>query len=462
MGIDGQTKLGNSLKEDAAPLKERHGHGIGQNISKPGPIEQKCVGETKKKEVVRSCSVPKTIVKESKTNNQSLNKETKKIKTVTSVGGKENTNLTVSIKNKTMSSIRKSNLSPAKVIQNTSSQRKSDTTPISESNKKRLLVKNGHDATPSYGHVPQNTVKKGTLLSEANNLLADKPTKALDTSNAGNDGERAQKRIKIQRDTPVSFSSAKSTGKQSNEDATKIRKKHKEIFFNPTSQEKSKLSGQVNLKTSKPTNAATDLQVKDSSSGKCENEKKGTSIPIDATKDVKVKDSSSGKSEGENKGTSITIDATKDVNVKGSSSKSCDGENKGADLQKLSNELTDTERAIARAKRFGASSNNVDEKKEARAARFGISLTTNNLSSNNLDLLKKRAERFGQTTAKPVIQEQNQEKINARILKYGKIEAPKEVEVQQQPRKLYKNKHLKNKTIRNHQSGNVRKFKWRK
>jgi len=88
--------------------------------------------------------------------------------------------------------------------------------------------------------------------------------------------------------------------------------------------------------------------------------------------------------------------------------------------------LTPEERLALRAKKFGVTpAPDVDSKKEARAARFGISVNT---SSNNkisttvgtdVDVLKKRAERFGVTVATELKKVNNQDALEKRKMRFG-------------------------------------------
>lgn len=92
--------------------------------------------------------------------------------------------------------------------------------------------------------------------------------------------------------------------------------------------------------------------------------------------------------------------------------------------------MTDAERAAARAARFGATpAVDTDEKKLARAQRFGLPVTTAGATNGkigaaptaDLDTLKKRAERFGQTTSNTMKKLELDEKIKKRQERFGEV-----------------------------------------
>jgi len=88
--------------------------------------------------------------------------------------------------------------------------------------------------------------------------------------------------------------------------------------------------------------------------------------------------------------------------------------------------LSDVERAKSRAERFGVvATTNIDEKKAARAARFGTSNSSNKIGESpsvDLETLKRRAERFGQSTSTTMQKLELQEKIKERESRFGKVE----------------------------------------
>merc|ERR1712088_500623 len=81
---------------------------------------------------------------------------------------------------------------------------------------------------------------------------------------------------------------------------------------------------------------------------------------------------------------------------------------------------------MGRAERFGvAAATDLDEKKAARAARFGISNTSNKIGESpgvDLDTLKRRAERFGQSNSTTMQKLELQEKIKERESRFGKVD----------------------------------------
>ena len=99
--------------------------------------------------------------------------------------------------------------------------------------------------------------------------------------------------------------------------------------------------------------------------------------------------------------------------------------------QKAIKELTDAERAAIRAAKFGGSTTAATEdKKLARAQRFGLPVTaaSNGKASkigeapaNYLETLKKRAERFGQSTSTIVKKVELEEKIKKRQERFGDV-----------------------------------------
>ena len=89
--------------------------------------------------------------------------------------------------------------------------------------------------------------------------------------------------------------------------------------------------------------------------------------------------------------------------------------------------MSDAEKAKSRAERFGMSASKVEEKKAAKAARFGSSNYSQKIGAPpevDLETLKRRAERFGQTTSKAMQKLELQEKIKEREERFGKVEAP--------------------------------------
>lgn len=96
-------------------------------------------------------------------------------------------------------------------------------------------------------------------------------------------------------------------------------------------------------------------------------------------------------------------------------------------------ELTSESRIEMRAKKFGAeTAATTTDRKEARAARFGITpiVSTPATPSNNkiasvapvsLEVLKKRAERFGTVTAPAVKSTQLDEKLQKRQERFGSV-----------------------------------------
>ncbi|KAK7791241.1 hypothetical protein R5R35_000973 [Gryllus longicercus] len=92
--------------------------------------------------------------------------------------------------------------------------------------------------------------------------------------------------------------------------------------------------------------------------------------------------------------------------------------------------LTAKERLEMRAQKFGVPLS-VDAKKEARAARFGITAPTTTsttttspvTSTPNLDLLKQRAERFGSSVSSALSKVEQAEKLKKRQERFGLVEA---------------------------------------
>lgn len=94
-------------------------------------------------------------------------------------------------------------------------------------------------------------------------------------------------------------------------------------------------------------------------------------------------------------------------------------------------QMSAQERLEMRAKKFGASlttsvsSVDNDEKKNARAARFGTTTTsvtakpTPESTAKNVELLKKRAERFGTVLVPELKASENQEKLLKRQERFG-------------------------------------------
>lgn len=105
----------------------------------------------------------------------------------------------------------------------------------------------------------------------------------------------------------------------------------------------------------------------------------------------------------------------------------------GTDPDKKIIKLTSESRIEMRAKKFGAESAAVTtDRKEARAARFGITpiVSTPATPTNNkiasvapvsLEVLKKRAERFGTVTAPAVKSTQLDEKLQKRQERFGSV-----------------------------------------
>merc|ERR1712020_817801 len=85
---------------------------------------------------------------------------------------------------------------------------------------------------------------------------------------------------------------------------------------------------------------------------------------------------------------------------------------------------TDAERAAARAARFGGSvSSEVEAKKQARAARFGIkSGKIGDTPEVDLETLRKRAERFGQSSSTAMKNAELDEKIKKRQERFGIVQ----------------------------------------
>merc|ERR1712001_134389 len=91
---------------------------------------------------------------------------------------------------------------------------------------------------------------------------------------------------------------------------------------------------------------------------------------------------------------------------------------------------TDAERAAARAARFGGSvSSEVEAKKQARAARFGIkSGKIGDTPEVDLETLRKRAERFGQSSSTAMKNAELDEKIKKRQERFGIVQPdPKKI-----------------------------------
>jgi len=99
--------------------------------------------------------------------------------------------------------------------------------------------------------------------------------------------------------------------------------------------------------------------------------------------------------------------------------------------QKTIKEMTDAERAAIRAAKFGGTAvAETEDKKLARAQRFGLPVTasSNGKASKigaapvaDLETLKKRAERFGQTTSNVVKKMEEDEKIKKRQERFGEV-----------------------------------------
>lgn len=87
---------------------------------------------------------------------------------------------------------------------------------------------------------------------------------------------------------------------------------------------------------------------------------------------------------------------------------------------------SDAEKAKSRAERFGvAAATDLDEKKTARAARFGTSNASNKIGESpgvDLETLKRRAERFGQSNSTTMQKLELQEKIKERESRFGKVD----------------------------------------
>jgi len=87
--------------------------------------------------------------------------------------------------------------------------------------------------------------------------------------------------------------------------------------------------------------------------------------------------------------------------------------------------VSDLEKAKSRAERFGVVTSNTDEKKAARAARFGISNNSKKIGESpsvDLETLKRRAERFGQSSSTTMQKMELQQKIKERESRFGKVE----------------------------------------
>jgi len=86
--------------------------------------------------------------------------------------------------------------------------------------------------------------------------------------------------------------------------------------------------------------------------------------------------------------------------------------------------MSDSERAAARAARFGGTTSAESEaKKQARAERFGIkSGKIGDSPSADLETLKKRAERFGQSSSNAMKKAELDEKIKKRQERFGVVE----------------------------------------
>ncbi|XP_063696722.1 uncharacterized protein LOC134827813 [Culicoides brevitarsis] len=128
-----------------------------------------------------------------------------------------------------------------------------------------------------------------------------------------------------------------------------------------------------------------------------------------------------------------SVESTKSIS-------STNGDNSGDEPEKKVvklTQLTAEERLKLRAQKFGANSPsatiasnvNTDEKKSARAARFGITTTTTTTNSSasikssapdvSVELLKKRAERFGASTAPTLNKIELDEKLKKRQERFG-------------------------------------------
>jgi len=144
----------------------------------------------------------------------------------------------------------------------------------------------------------------------------------------------------------------------------------------------------------------------------------------------------STKKEGKatSKRTQISIDPENEQNTvntpgsNGSTSDAKDSKENGTkeDGKTSLSSKSDAEKAKTRAERFGVvASTNLDEKKTARAARFGGSTTSNKIGESpsvDLDTLKRRAERFGQSTSTTMQKLELQQKIKDREGRFGKVE----------------------------------------
>ena len=87
--------------------------------------------------------------------------------------------------------------------------------------------------------------------------------------------------------------------------------------------------------------------------------------------------------------------------------------------------MSDSERAAARAARFGGGNTSADSdaKKQARAERFGIkSGKIGDSPAADLETLKKRAERFGQSSSNAMKKAELDEKIKKRQERFGVVE----------------------------------------
>lgn len=136
--------------------------------------------------------------------------------------------------------------------------------------------------------------------------------------------------------------------------------------------------------------------------------------------------------------TSTTIKPTSDDEKAKSSISSTNGGSENADepdkkIVKLT-ELSSEERLKLRAQKFGASAASTDvvsdDRKLARAARFGITSTTTTTGGSSasikssapevsVEILKKRAERFGASTAPKLNAIELDEKLKKRQERFG-------------------------------------------